>query len=329
MPEKAASYVIVTPCKNEESNLPYLIKSILAQTIKPVLWVVVDDGSTDNSEEILNELEKKYTWVKIIRLSGNKEYLGAHISRVYNEGFEFIKNYSAECSIEWEYLAVLDSDTILEPEYFEKLILKLRENPKLGIASGFTSEYTENISPLLDRVNAKIDITDPTFWATYPFSLKGEMVRKDLPTGSARIYKKKCFEETGGRYENINLPDGISTIRAKIKGWETACFPEFKVIERKGLVARGDWYGYKDRGSSNYAINLPPYIMILKALNYSFKKPYYIGVAYIWGYLESLIFRRKQLKDEEVLKYYRSKHLNETKKYYIERIQKSLFKKRC
>lgn len=321
MSEKYYNYAIVTPCKNEEWNLRNLINSVMAQTIKPLLWVIVDDGSTDKSGEILAQLKTKYTWVKTIHLEESKEYLGSHIARVYNKGFEFVKDYSNKCSIKLEYIAILDADTIPEPEYFEKLIQKLEGNSKLGLASGSTCEYTENISHILEDVNSKFDLTDPEFWVTYPFSLNKEEIRTDLPMGSARIWKMECFDETGGRFDNINMPDAISTVKAKIKGWETACFKEIKLIERSGLSAQGRWYGYKDRGRANYVVNLPLYIILLKSLKYSLKQPYYVGIAYLWGYFESLISRKEQVKDEEVIKFYRQVHLKETIKQQVEIIK--------
>lgn len=326
MPGKTANYAIVTPCKNEEWNLPNLIKSVLAQTIRPVLWVIVDDGSTDKSGEILDQFEKEYDWVKVIHLEEAKEYLGAHISYVYNSGFEYIKNYSDESPLLWEYIGILDSDAIAEPEYFEKLIYRFEMNPKLGIASGSTCENTENIIHILRGENSKFDVTLQESWNTYPFSLKGKQVRLDLPMGSARLWKRKCFEETGGCFDNINMPDAISNVKAKIKGWETARFPEIKLIERSGLSAKGNWYGYQDRGKANYVVNLPLRIILLKALNYSVHKPHYSGIAYFWGYFKSVISRNEQVKDKEVIRYYRTVHLSETRKYHKEKFKENFQK---
>jgi glycosyltransferase involved in cell wall biosynthesis len=322
-----ASYTIVTPCKNEEWNLPNLIRSVLAQTIRPILWVIVDDGSTDKSGEILDKLEKEYDWVKLIHLEDTKEYLGTHISHVYNAGFKYIIDYSKKSNLEWEYIGILDSDAIAEPRYFEKLIQKLEEDPKLGIASGLTCEITENITHVLEEKNTKMDITSSEFWNTYPFSLKEEILRTDLPMGSARLYKKRCFEETGGMFESISSPDTISTIKAKMMGWETALFKEIKLIERSSLSAQGKWCGYKERGKSGYEFNLPFYVLFLKSLKYSTKKPYYSGIAYLSGYFESFFSSKQQIKDKEIIKYYQSVHLTETKKYNKEILKNIFFKK--
>lgn len=327
MPGKTAKYAIVTPCKNEEWNLPNLIKSVIAQTIRPVLWVIVDDGSTDKSGEILDQFEKEHNWIKAIHLEKAEEYLGVHISYVYNSGFEYINNYSDKSLIEWEYIGILDSDTIAEPEYFEKLICKFEENPKLGIASGSTCELSENIAHILEDKDSKLDIANLEFWDTYPFSLRGEKVRLDLPMGSARLWKRKCFEETGGRLDNINAPDAISTVKANLNGWDTARFPEIKIIERSGLSARGNWYGYKDKGRTSYVVNQSISTALLKSLSYSTKMPYYFGIAYLWGYFGSLVSRTKQVNDKDIIRYYRSAHMNSTKKYYNDMLKRKFSRK--
>lgn len=325
MPGKTTNYAIVTPCKDEEWNLPNLIKSVLAQTIRPVLWIIVNDGSTDKSGEILDQLEKGHDWVKTIHLEENKEYLGSHIAYVYNTGFEFIKNYSVECSINWEYIAVLDSDTIAEPGYFEKLIKKFEENQKLGIASGITCEITENL--LCGSKDLNVDFTAPEFWVTYPFSQRENEVRKDLPIGSARIWRRECFEETDGGYNNTPMPDAISTVKAKIKGWDTKRFTNINIIERKGATAQGSWYGYKERGSANYVIALSSHVVVLKALNYTIHRPYYTGIAYLWGYIESMINKEGRIEDEEIRKYYITTHSDIRKKNYEEAFRRKFLRK--
>lgn len=317
------SYIVVTPCKNEEWNFSNLVISVKSQTIRPTLWVIVDDGSTDNTRDMIIQVEKKYDWIKGIFLEGHHEYLGAHISYVYNKGFEFAKVYSKEHDICWEFMAILDADTIPEPEYFEKLIQEFEWNPKLGLASGSTCEHTENIYLSIQNKNINKDfITDAKFWQTYPFSLKEKDVRKDLPMGSARIWRKECFEEIGGCFSNTHIPDAVSTVKSKMKGWETTRFKNILLIERRGLIARGHWYGYKERGASNYIVALPLFMAIMKTLNYSFKKPYYIGIAYIYGYIGYFISGKKRIEDPEVRQYYKSIHLIKFKQFFVKKLKR-------
>lgn len=322
MQKRTYNYIVVTPCKNEELNIPHLIKSVVNQTIRPVLWVIVDDGSTDKTSEMVSQIEQDCNWVKGIFLEQNKEYLGTHIAHVYNKGFSFAKDYFYNKKIDWEYMAVLDADTIPEPSYFEKLIQQFENDITLGIASGNTCENTENLFDPLRNDIKNVDVINPHFWETYPFSLKEEEFRIDLPMGSARMWRRKCFEETGGGYEPINGPDGVSTVKAKIKGWQTRRFKNILLIERKGLSAMGYWYGYKDRGFTNYFLGLPSSMVIMKAINYSFKKPYYIGIAYMYGYTKCLISGKKRLQNAEVRQYYHNIHSKKSKLLFLEKINK-------
>jgi glycosyltransferase involved in cell wall biosynthesis len=129
-------YIVVTPCRNEEKNLPNLAQSITAQTLRPALWVIADDGSTDKTVEIVAEAEKNYGWIKGIHLAEHKEYMGTHISYVCTMGFEFAKDYCNENGISYGYIALVDADNVLEATYFEKLIEEFEKDKKTGIASG-------------------------------------------------------------------------------------------------------------------------------------------------------------------------------------------------
>jgi glycosyltransferase involved in cell wall biosynthesis len=321
MKQNLRNYIIITPCKNEEWNFPNLIKSITLQTIKPVLWLIVNDGSTDKTGEILAQLESKYDWINCIHLKEHNEYLGEHYPFVCNKGFEFVKEYSKKNNINWEYIAILDADTIPEPEYFEKLIKKFEHEPRLGIACGTTCEHTENLLCSLEKENLINEIANPEFWQTYPFSLNIDDAREDLIMGSARIWRRKCFEETGSGYENMHAPDSISNVKAKMKGWNLRLFKDIKLIERKGSTAIGIWSGYEERGYSSYTLCIPAYMVLFKAINYSLKKPYHAGIAYIYGYFQYFISNKKRIMDPEIKQYYRHTHPTITINCYKEKLK--------
>lgn len=320
-------YIVVTPCRNEEKNLPNLIQSITAQTIRPALWVIVDDGSIDKTGEIIAQAGKKYEWIKEIYLKEHREYMGAHIAYVCNMGFEFAKDYCMRNDILYEYIALVDADNILEARYFEKLIEEFKKDEKLGIASG-NSAWTDVEKLLNELGKTKRDVTvmDREFWRMYdsPVIHIGK-VQEDLPIGSARMWRKECFEETGG-YAYVQAPDAVSNVKAKIKGWKTKCFRNIKLIERKGFTAEGSWKGYKKRGESDFFRWYPLYFTVLKALKYSFTRPYYIGIAYLWGYIKSIIYRKERINDEEIQNYHKHVRPQELKDYYKEKLKKLLGK---
>ena len=117
-------YIVITPCRNEEKNLPNLVQSITAQTIRPALWVIVDDGSTDSTPVIIKEAKEKYAWIKNIRLDSSKRDLGLHLASTMGNGFDFAIEYCEKNGIDYEYLGNVDGDLTLERTFFENLIRK-------------------------------------------------------------------------------------------------------------------------------------------------------------------------------------------------------------
>jgi glycosyltransferase involved in cell wall biosynthesis len=122
--------------KNEEKILCGVIESVIKQTVKPVFWLIIDDGSTDNSHKIIQNFLSKYDWIKTIRLPPHPRDIIFHVSYVYKYGFDFILKYCNENNIEYSFIASIDADTILETECFGKILNKFETNNKLGIASG-------------------------------------------------------------------------------------------------------------------------------------------------------------------------------------------------
>ncbi len=318
MENDSKEYIVVTPCKDEENNLPNVILSITSQSIKPKLWVIVDDGSTDRSLQIISKAEDEYDWIVKICLEESDIYMGTHIARVCKSGFDYALNHCKNNSIPFEFIALVDADNILEAQYFEKLMLEFGDDEKLGIASGNSAllGIEENLSELRIK-NQDTNVMSEEFWQLFGSSIsRVQSCREDLPTGSARIWRKACFEETGG-YLPVPLPDSVSNAKAKMKGWKTRRFNEIKIIEREGLARQGLWNGYKEKGESYFVLGQSTSYALLKSINYSRIKPYYVGVAYFYGYVSSFIKGIKRVDDEEILTYYGSVHQG----YYIKKLK--------
>ena len=324
---KSQRYIVVTPCRNEEKNLPNLVQSMIAQTIIPELWVVVDDGSTDKTREIIAEAEKKCEWIKAIRLKKHTRYMGGHLADVCNKGFEFATEYCTERDIPYVYIALVDADNILEESYFEKLIEKFENDVKLGIVSGYVaSADIEGILNDLKRKDQNVTVMDDKFWQIWGSDITQiQESRDDLPMGSARMWRRECFEVTGG-YLSVPLPDSVSNAMAKVKNWKTSRFEDARVIERSGLAKQGLWKGYKERGASYFFLGQSLFLTMVKALKYTFERPYYIGIAYFYGYTQSFVLRKERVNDDEIRHYYRHIRPTELKDHYKAKIKKLLKK---
>ena len=284
---KTQNYLVVTACKNEADNLPKLIQSVAEQTIKPVVWVIMDDGSTDNTPKILKEAREKYDWIQNIRLEENSSRdLGFHLSSVMKKAFEFGIEYCMKNKIDYGYLGNVDGDIILEKMFFEKLIAEFEKDDKLGIAGSGTQYIVE------DRV----------------IQPKGGA---DEPSGGDMLIRKDCFEDCGGIQITWGW-DGTLKAKAKIRGWKVRRFEYVKALETRYVGSvEGYWKRYMDWGVASYYFNLNPIHALIKSLKLLFKKPYYIGIAYLVGYFSSLIKRREKIEDEEIKRFF----WNKWKKY--------------
>ena len=182
---------------------------------------------------------------------------------------------------------------------------------------------------ILDELKAKnpnITVMDNEFWHIWNSnSTEKQKSREDLPMGSARVWRKACFEETDG-YLPVPLPDSVSNAMAKLKGWKTRRFMGIRVIERHGLKKQGLWGGYKEKGESYFFLGQSFPLAVLKALKYTFTRPYYPGIAYLWGHIKSIIYRKERINDAEILKYYLYTRPQELKAYYKEKLKKLIRK---
>jgi len=319
-------YILVTPCKNEEENLSNLICSIGAQTIKPTLWIIVDDGSTDGTGEIISRTGREHDWIKGINLDEHPEYMGKHYAYVCNKGFEFAIEYCKKNGIKYDYVGLVDADNMLEKKYFEKLIDEFEKDPQLGIASG-TNAFAD-IPHLLSELresNPEADIMDEELWNLYGSNeVLIQSAHEDKPTGSARLWRKKCFEETGNGYLLAYAPDSISNVKANMRGWKTQRFKDAKIIERVGYITHGEWEGGIRIGKFDYFLGRPLYYSFLCTIKLIRKKSFLFGSAYLYSYITSIVKKEDRIDDPEVLNYYQNIRIRELRRYYTRKLKQYL-----
>ena len=280
-------YVLVTAAKNEGENLPKLVQAVAEQTIKPVLWVIADDGSMDNTPEIINEAMRKYKWIQSIRLNSknNVRDIGIHLSWLMMEVTKFATEYCKARRIDYEYIGNVDGDITIERAFFEKLMKEFEKDPKLGIA-GSGTQYIKGDEIIQPEGN------------------------EEEPSGGDMLIRRECFEDCGG----IQLSccwDSVLKAKARLRGWKTKRFEHVKAIETRIPGSEDYWKRGIHTGRSVYQLNLHPLHVMIKFVKILFKRPHYWGIAFISGYLLSLIRREEQIKDEELRNYF----WNKWKKY--------------
>lgn len=277
------NYIIVTPCKNESVNLPNIIKSIVNQTIKPLLWVIVDDGSIDDTQTILMRAIKEYNWIHVIRLNEGKRDLGFHYAKIVQLGFDEGIKICKQRKYEIDFFGVVDADIILEGIFFEIFLKEFEKDDTLGIVSGSTKHI----------IGSRI------------YHAKGNV---NEPSGGHMLIRKMCFEECGGFPLVTYVPDSVLRAKARLREWKTKRIIENIAIEIRDVnSAEGYWKGYFNKGKSYYYLNFNPIQVFVKIINYSFKNPYYLGIAYFIGYFSSFIKKEKKIEDSKIKEYYWNK----------------------
>ena len=282
------SYVLVTPVKNESDNLPRLIKSIMSQTVKPALWVLVDDESTDGTELLLRRLQSECEFVRVISSEeGKRSDSIDKYGVIVRKGMDFAIQQCKSTHLNYDYIALVDADLWLEKSYFEKIILGLEGNSKVGLASGAIWEKIGHDLILRQSSQGKPDFT-----------------------AAGMVMRRECYESVGG-YPKTAGPEFVLAIKARSKKWEMKCFPDAVGIHmRRSGQKIGQWKGFSKCGEIHYKINYHPVDALLLGIYFTFCKPYALngptisGLAFFSGYVQSFIFRKEKLADPDVIYYF-------------------------
>lgn len=278
------NYILITPCKNEGENLPKLIQSIVSQTIKPVIWVIIDDASTDNTPQISKEAAEKNDWIKILRYEeATKRDLGLHLAKIMSNGFDMAIDYCKNKNIEYEYLGNVDGDISLEYTFFHNLMREFEKDLELGIASG----------GLRVTINNKLT------------NVKGLSI--DEPSGGHILIRRKCFEDCDGIPQSYAF-DAVIKAKARLNGWKNKRFEDNIATEsRDASSAEGYVKGFLHTGKILHYLNFHPLHVFAWGILRSLRRPYYGGIMIIAGYLNSLLKRDEQIEDKIIKNYYWNK----------------------
>ena len=198
-----SSYIIITPAHNEESFIEKTIQSVIKQTMLPTKWVVVNDGSTDRTAEIVEQYCSEYAFLKLVNTQRSS---GRHFA---NKVAAFNRGLTEVAGLNFEFIGNLDADVSLERNYYQNILSQFEMDPKLGIAGGI----------VFTKMGNGFDTDDETL---------------DSVGGAVQLFRRTCFEQIGGY---IALPyggiDAAAEITARMKGWRVQKFPENKVFEHR------------------------------------------------------------------------------------------------
>ncbi|NLW84228.1 MAG: glycosyltransferase family 2 protein [Phycisphaerae bacterium] len=285
------SFIIITPAFNEAAYIEQTIQSVVAQTRKPLLWVIVDDGSTDQTADIVKQYAQIYAWIQYVYRSKETDQT-YYASNVYaiQRGLEVVQNSKLKTQ-NVDYFAVLDADVELCPDYYEKIFQKFKQYPKLGIATG---TYLEQEGSRWKE--AKID-------------------RRSTPK-AIQVFKGECYEKCGGyipfRYGG---EDSGMEIMARMNGWQTWSFNDI-VVKHLRPVGTGDGRSLlKARyrmGFTDYFLATHPLFMVFKCVKRAFwEKPYILSsLARLLGYVAAYLKKENRQLPDDAKDFIRAEQMN-------------------
>lgn len=276
-------YIVVTPARNEEDNIEHTIASMLAQSLRPSCWVIVNDGSSDRTAELIDAAAARHPWILTVhRPDRGFRKQGGGVIEAVCAGLQQIETN------DWDFLVKFDADLSFDPKYFEHCLAKFSSAPDLGIGGGL-------ICYELDGSLHCESPSDPAFHVR----------------GATKIYRRECWDAIGGLIEAPGW-DTIDELKANMLGWTTRTFTDVPVRHHRWTgAADGSWKNWVKNGRANYVTGYHPLFMAAKCLRRIKRRPYFIGsLGLAWGYLTSCLRTGDQVIDPILLPYVRQQQMN-------------------
>jgi len=272
-------YVLISPCRNEADFMRQTLDSVIAQSIRPARWVVVDDGSTDATPQILAQYASRHDWIRVVtRRDRGRRAIGPGVIDAFYAGYETVN------PDDYEYLCKLDLDLRLPPRYFETLMMRMEANPRLATCSG--KAYLE--------ANGK---------------LVNERHGDEASIGASKFYRVSCFKTLGGFVREV-MWDGIDCHRCRMHGWIACSWDDaelrFVHLRPMGSSQKSVYAGRVRHGSGQYYMGTGFVYMLANAMNRLNEKPYVAGsLAMLWGWLWSALQGKPRFEDLEFRRFLR------------------------
>ena len=273
-------YVIVTPVRDEEKHVEQTIRSVVSQTVVPLEWIIVNDGSTDATGKIIDQYATLCPWITVVHRP-NRGYRksGGGVVEAFYAGYKALRSEN------WEFIVKLDGDLTISPDYFERCFNRFSAQPQLGIGGG----------EIYHELNGQLRLEpNPRFHVR----------------GATKIYKRECWEAIGGLWAAPGW-DTIDEVKANMAGWKTYSFPELRLLHHRFTgSAEGLLRDRVKHGVACYVSGYHPLFVVAKCVSRLAQKPYFVGAAAIfYGFLKGRFTHAPRINDIQMIDYLRKQQL--------------------
>ncbi len=283
------SYVLITPARNEGDFIEQTIRSVVSQTVLPLKWIVVSDGSTDSTDEIVSKYAMDYPWIELVRMPERRERHFAGKVHAFNAGYARVKN------LEYDAIGSLDADISFDEDYFSFLLGKLAEDRALGLVG---TPFKEGSNPIYD----------------YRF------VNVEHVSGACQLFRRDCFEGIGG-YVPVRggCIDHIAVISARMKGWKTRTFTDKVCLHQRemGTAQQGVLMAKFRIGRKDYSIGNHPSWELFRTVYQMTKRPFVVGgLLVLAGYVWALVRRDERPVPRELVAFVRHEQMRRLRRFF-------------
>lgn len=272
-------YVLISPCRNEAAYMRQTLDSVISQTMRPAKWVIVDDGSTDDTPQILAEYARQHDWIKVVtRTDRGRRAVGPGVIEAFYDGYDTIN------PDDYTYLCKLDLDLRLPPRYFEILMERMAANPRIATCSG--KAYIEDGGQLVNERHGD-----------------------ETSLGMTKFYRVSCFKAIGGFVREV-MWDGIDCHCCRMKGWIACSWdePELRFVHLRpmGSSQQSIYTGRMRHGYGQYFMGTGLLYMVASAIYRMNEKPYVLGsLAILWGWIKSALLGKPRYNNKEFRRFLR------------------------
>jgi glycosyltransferase involved in cell wall biosynthesis len=283
-------YVLITPARNEARFLGLTIESVVAQTARPLRWVIVSDGSTDGTDEIVQRAAAQNPWIELLRMPEREERNFAGKVHAFYAGYARVQD------LDWEIVGSLDADITFDSDYMAFLLGKLEQDSKLGLVG----------TPFRETSGESYD---------YRF------VNIEHVSGACQIFRRECFIAIGG-YVPVKggSIDHIAVLTARMKGWKTRTFTDkFCVHHREMGTAQHSVLAARFKyGAKDYAMGNHPVWELFRTVYQMSKKPWVagglaLGTGYLWSWLRGV----PRPVSDELVAFHRREQMQRLKRKFM------------